>query len=83
MFIIKAASRREKEKNEPYLTFLAVAAVTFSNGGDNIGVYTPLVCPVLFRKPNFYHYNCFYGNDRCMVFSSVLPCKPSFDCFQN
>ena len=25
-----------------YLSFLAVAAVTVSNGGDNIGIYTPL-----------------------------------------
>ena len=25
-----------------YVSFLAVSAVTFSNGGDNIGVYTPL-----------------------------------------
>ncbi|MFL6399463.1 MAG: cadmium resistance transporter [Nitrososphaeraceae archaeon] len=29
-------------KNKSYLSFLAVAAVTFSNGGDNIGVYTPM-----------------------------------------
>lgn len=28
--------------NRPYLYFLAVAAITFSNGGDNIGIYTPL-----------------------------------------
>jgi cadmium resistance protein CadD (predicted permease) len=30
---------QDKKKNN--LTFAAVAAVTFSNGGDNIGVYTP------------------------------------------
>lgn len=30
----------DKKKNN--LIFAAVAAVTFSNGGDNIGVYTPL-----------------------------------------
>jgi cadmium resistance protein CadD (predicted permease) len=30
------------KKNKSYLPFLAVAAVTFSNGGDNIGVYVPL-----------------------------------------
>jgi cadmium resistance protein CadD (predicted permease) len=29
-------------KKNSYLSFLSVAAVTFSNGGDNIGVYTPL-----------------------------------------
>jgi cadmium resistance protein CadD (predicted permease) len=29
------------KKNKSYLSFLAVAAVTFSNGGDNIGVYVP------------------------------------------
>jgi cadmium resistance protein CadD (predicted permease) len=31
---------QNKKKNN--LVFAAVAAVTFSNGGDNIGVYTPL-----------------------------------------
>ena len=30
---------QDKKKNN--LTFAAVAAVTFSNGGDNIGVFTP------------------------------------------
>jgi cadmium resistance protein CadD (predicted permease) len=30
------------KKNKSYLSFLTVAAVTFSNGGDNIGVYIPL-----------------------------------------
>jgi cadmium resistance protein CadD (predicted permease) len=29
-------------KNKSYLAFLTVAAVTVSNGGDNIGVYVPL-----------------------------------------
>ena len=29
-------------KNNSTLSFLSVAAVTFSNGGDNIGIYTPL-----------------------------------------
>jgi cadmium resistance protein CadD (predicted permease) len=29
-------------RNKKYIPFLAVAAVTFSNGGDNIGVYTPM-----------------------------------------
>jgi cadmium resistance protein CadD (predicted permease) len=29
-------------KNKSYLAFLTVAAVTISNGGDNIGVYVPL-----------------------------------------
>jgi cadmium resistance protein CadD (predicted permease) len=32
----------QDKKNKLYLSFLAVAAVTFSNGGDNIGVYVPL-----------------------------------------
>jgi len=31
---------QDKKKNN--LNFAAVAAVTFSNGGDNIGIYTPL-----------------------------------------
>jgi cadmium resistance protein CadD (predicted permease) len=30
------------ESKRNYLSFLTVAAVTFSNGGDNIGIYTPL-----------------------------------------
>jgi len=30
----------DKKKNK--IAFVAIAAVTFSNGGDNIGVYTPL-----------------------------------------
>jgi cadmium resistance protein CadD (predicted permease) len=29
-------------KTNSVLSFLSVAAVTFSNGGDNIGIYTPL-----------------------------------------
>src|SRR5918995_18670 len=32
----------QDRKNRSYLSFLSVAAVTFSNGGDNIGVYVPL-----------------------------------------
>jgi cadmium resistance protein CadD (predicted permease) len=35
----KQAVQNKKKNN---LVFVAVAAVTFSNGGDNIGVYTPL-----------------------------------------
>jgi cadmium resistance protein CadD (predicted permease) len=40
----KSASRQvvQDKKNRSSLSFLAVAAVTFSNGGDNIGVYVPL-----------------------------------------
>jgi cadmium resistance protein CadD (predicted permease) len=34
--------QRVKRKNKSYLAFLTVAAVTISNGGDNIGVYVPL-----------------------------------------
>jgi cadmium resistance protein CadD (predicted permease) len=34
--------QRAKRKNKSYLAFLTVAAVTISNGGDNIGVYVPL-----------------------------------------
>ncbi|HET7345104.1 MAG TPA: cadmium resistance transporter [Nitrososphaeraceae archaeon] len=34
--------KNNRNKNKSYLYFLAVAAVTFSNGGDNIGVYTPM-----------------------------------------
>lgn len=33
---------QNKKKNRSYFSFLSVAAVTFSNGGDNIGVYVPL-----------------------------------------
>jgi cadmium resistance protein CadD (predicted permease) len=32
----------QDKKDRSYLSFLSVAAVTFSNGGDNIGVYVPL-----------------------------------------
>jgi cadmium resistance protein CadD (predicted permease) len=32
----------QHKRNRSYLSFLSVAAVTFSNGGDNIGVYVPL-----------------------------------------
>jgi cadmium resistance protein CadD (predicted permease) len=32
----------QDNKKRSYLSFLSVAAVTFSNGGDNIGVYVPL-----------------------------------------
>jgi cadmium resistance protein CadD (predicted permease) len=40
----KSLSRQvvQDKKNKSSLSFLAVAAVTFSNGGDNIGVYVPL-----------------------------------------
>ena len=31
-----------RNRNRVYLSFLTVAAVTFSNGADNLGVYTPL-----------------------------------------
>jgi cadmium resistance protein CadD (predicted permease) len=37
-----AVSTKPAVINRPYLYFLAVAAITFSNGGDNIGIYTPL-----------------------------------------
>jgi cadmium resistance protein CadD (predicted permease) len=32
----------QDKRNRSYLSFVSVAAVTFSNGGDNIGVYIPL-----------------------------------------
>jgi cadmium resistance protein CadD (predicted permease) len=32
----------EDKKNRQYLSYLSVVLVTFSNGGDNIGVYVPL-----------------------------------------
>jgi cadmium resistance protein CadD (predicted permease) len=40
----KSPSRQvvENKKNKSSLSFLEVAAVTLSNGGDNIGVYVPL-----------------------------------------
>lgn len=34
--------KNSRKKNRLYLSFLTVAAVTFSNGGDNIGVYVPM-----------------------------------------
>jgi len=39
---LHAAGKSTNRRNKQYLPFLAVAAVTFSNGGDNIGVYTPM-----------------------------------------
>lgn len=33
---------RVKKGKNAYLSILSVAAVTFSNGGDNIGVYVPM-----------------------------------------
>jgi cadmium resistance protein CadD (predicted permease) len=40
----KSPSRQvvQDKKNKSSLSFLGVTAVTFSNGGDNIGVYIPL-----------------------------------------
>ena len=37
-----AKESNNRKRNKQYLPFLAVAALTFSNGGDNIGVYTPM-----------------------------------------
>jgi cadmium resistance protein CadD (predicted permease) len=34
--------KNPRNKYRSYLSFLTVTAVTFSNGGDNIGVYTPM-----------------------------------------
>jgi cadmium resistance protein CadD (predicted permease) len=34
--------KNSRKENRSYLSFLTVAAVTFSNGGDNIGVYVPM-----------------------------------------
>jgi cadmium resistance protein CadD (predicted permease) len=41
----KLLQQHEKKigtSHHPHFSFLAVAAVTISNGGDNIGIYTPL-----------------------------------------
>ena len=38
----KSTSKHAIKDSKTNLAFMAVAAVTFSNGGDNIGVYTPL-----------------------------------------
>jgi len=37
-----AQDTSNRNRNRVYLSFLTVAAVTFSNGADNIGIYTPL-----------------------------------------
>jgi cadmium resistance protein CadD (predicted permease) len=50
MGLLPIAIGVKKNKNEvskqalqsSYMSFLSVAVVTFANGGDNIGVYTPL-----------------------------------------
>lgn len=38
----KGEPRPRFRSNAAYLSFLAVAMVTIANGGDNIGIYTPL-----------------------------------------
>lgn len=38
----KSTSKPAIKDSKNNLAFMAVAAVIFSNGGDNIGVYTPL-----------------------------------------
>ena len=38
----KSTSIQNAQENNSYLAFLTIAAVTISNGGDNIGVYVPL-----------------------------------------
>lgn len=38
----RTSTQMVPKKNKSYLSFLTVAAVTVSNGGDNIGVYVPL-----------------------------------------
>ena len=39
---VSAGQLVENKRNRSYLSFLSVTAVTFTNGGDNIGVYVPL-----------------------------------------
>ena len=39
---VSAGQLLENKRNRSYLSFLSVTAVTFTNGGDNIGVYVPL-----------------------------------------
>ena len=39
---VHATERGNNRSGKWHLPFLAVVAVTFSNGGDNIGVYTPM-----------------------------------------
>jgi cadmium resistance protein CadD (predicted permease) len=39
---VSAGRLVENKRNRSYLSFLSVTAVTFTNGGDNIGVYVPL-----------------------------------------
>jgi cadmium resistance protein CadD (predicted permease) len=45
VMLIQSVSARqlvENKRNRSYLSFLSVTAVTFTNGGHNIGVYVPL-----------------------------------------
>ena len=39
---VSAEQLVENKRNRSYLSFLSVTAVTFTNGGDNIGFYVPL-----------------------------------------
>lgn len=40
--LMQQQSNKKGYSHSHYLAFLSVAAVTISNGGDNIGIYTPL-----------------------------------------
>jgi cadmium resistance protein CadD (predicted permease) len=40
---VSAGQLVENKRNRSYLSFLSVTAVTFTYGGDNIGVYVPLI----------------------------------------
>ena len=71
---------RNKKKNRSYFSFLSVAAITFSNGGDNIGVYVPL-----FSKYNTVSqittHSSFHCNDCCLVYIIILFHESSSSCF--
>ena len=76
-----AKESNNRKRNKQYLPFLAVAAVTFSNGGDNIGVYTPM----------FAQYNSVSQVTTLIVvfmlmtavwcIASILSCKSPIGCF--
>ena len=48
-----------------------VSGVTFANGGDNIGIYTPLFCK---QRPRYFgnHAGCFLHTIGCLVSHRIL-----------
>ena len=77
------AQESTNRRNKHYLPCLAVAAVTFSNGGDNIGGLYSNVCTIQLCKSSYYTNSSFHGNDCSLVCGSIPTCKSSAGRFEN